>query len=152
MSKRDSQRKKQWVKERYGAIAQAEQQGCCTKSTSCCEGVTAVAEKARTAQSSIGYSADEIAAAISAPLAKTKEIVVISTGGDSAGADRVTRDVAKIIAQLPPVVEAMTGIKLADLLAKLPHLAQQTGAAPASQAAGEPASANPGAKDEEHGE
>ena len=63
MSKRDSQRKKQWVKERYGAIAQAEQQGCCTKSTSCCEGVTAVAEKARTAQSSIGYSADEIAAA-----------------------------------------------------------------------------------------
>ena len=94
----------------------------------------------------------EIAAAISAPLAKTKEIVVVSTGGDSAGADRVTRDVAKIIAQLPPVVEAMTGIKLADLLAKLPQLGQQTGAAPASQAAGEPASANPGTKDEEHGE
>jgi len=63
MSKRDSQRKKKWVKERYGAIAQAKQQGCCAKSASCCEGVTAVAEKARTAQSRIGYSAEEIGAA-----------------------------------------------------------------------------------------
>jgi flotillin len=94
----------------------------------------------------------EIAAAISAPLAKTKDIVVVSTGGDSAGADRVTRDVAKIIAQLPPVVEAMTGIKLADLLAKLPQLGQQPGAAPGAQAAGASASGNPGPKDEEHEE
>jgi len=67
----------------------------------------------------------EIASAISAPLAKTQQIVVISSGGDSAGADRVTRDVAKIIAQLPPVVEAMTGIKLADLLSRLPHLGEK---------------------------
>ena len=63
MSKRDSQRKKQWVKERYGAIAQAKQQGCCAKSASCCEGVTTVAEKTRASQSSIGYSAEEVGAA-----------------------------------------------------------------------------------------
>ncbi len=73
----------------------------------------------------------QIAAAVSAPLAKTEKIIVVSTGGDSAGADRVTRDIAKIIAQLPPVIEAMTGIKLEELLARLPHLGQQ--AAQASQ-------------------
>jgi len=68
----------------------------------------------------------DIAAAISAPLAKTQQIVIVSTGGDSGGADKVTRDVAKIIAQLPPVVESMTGIKLADILAKLPHLGEKS--------------------------
>ncbi|HUT73872.1 MAG TPA: SPFH domain-containing protein [Armatimonadota bacterium] len=74
----------------------------------------------------------QIAAAVSAPLAKTERIVVVSTGGDSAGADKVTRDVVKIIAQLPPVLEAMTGMKLEDILARLPHLGEQ--AAPASAA------------------
>jgi arsenite methyltransferase len=62
MSRTDSQRKKKWVKERYGAIAEGAQQECCAESASCCEGVTAVAEKARAAQSSIGYSAEEIGA------------------------------------------------------------------------------------------
>jgi len=75
----------------------------------------------------------QIAAAIAEPLAKTKEIVIVSTGGDSAGADRVTRDVTKIIAQLPPVIEAMTGIKLADILARLPHLGEQAGQASSTE-------------------
>ena len=93
----------------------------------------------------------EIAAAISAPLAKTKEIVIVSTGGDSAGADRLTRDVTKIIAQLPPVVEAMTGIKLHDILARLPHLGQQTGEAPSAEQPAAHQSDNPGGAEEEHG-
>ncbi|UCH35204.1 MAG: flotillin family protein [Armatimonadota bacterium] len=70
----------------------------------------------------------QIAAAIAAPLAKTEKIVVVSTGGDSAGADRVTADVTKVIAQLPPVLEAMTGMKLEELLARLPELGQQKAA------------------------
>jgi len=78
----------------------------------------------------------EIAAAIAQPLAKTDRIVVISSGGDSAGADKVTKDVTNIIAQLPPVIEALTGVKLQDMLARVPGLSQ-----PAAQPA------NPGPDD-----
>jgi flotillin len=84
----------------------------------------------------------DIASAIAQPLAKTQQIVIISSGGDSAGADRITKDVANILAQLPPVVEAMTGIKLTELLSKLPKLG------------GQAAAANPGQQEEEksHGQ
>jgi len=86
----------------------------------------------------------EIAAAIAAPLAKTEQIVIISNGGESAGADKITRDVTKIIAQLPPVLEAMTGIKLNEVLSRLPQLA----AAPA-QAASTAKPERPEKKDEQ---
>lgn len=79
----------------------------------------------------------EIAAAISAPLAKTQQIVIVSTGGESAGADKITKDVTNIIAQLPPIVEAMTGINLKDMLARLPQMTRQ--AAVEASAAKEPA-------------
>ena len=85
----------------------------------------------------------EIAGAIASPLAKTEHIVIISSGGDSAGADRLTKDITNIIAQLPPVVEALTGIKLSDMLARLPHL---------GEAAAQPPAAEPGpAKKEKEG-
>jgi flotillin len=65
----------------------------------------------------------EVAAAVSAPLAKTEKIVMISGGGggDSGGtgASRLTRDVASIMAELPSVVEALTGI---DILSTLKNL------------------------------
>jgi len=64
----------------------------------------------------------EVAAAVSAPLAKTEKIVMISGGnGDSSGmgASRLTRDVTNIIAELPSVVEALTGV---DILAALKNL------------------------------
>ena len=62
----------------------------------------------------------EIAAAIAQPLAQTERIVIINSGGDSGnngiGASRLTQDIANIIAQLPEVVESLTGI---DLMAKI---------------------------------
>ncbi|MBN1665125.1 MAG: flotillin family protein [Deltaproteobacteria bacterium] len=64
----------------------------------------------------------ELARAIAEPLAKTEKIIVISQGGDSAGASKITQDVTNVIAQLPPVVEALTGMKLEDLVGKLPKL------------------------------
>jgi flotillin len=66
----------------------------------------------------------EIAAAVSAPLAKTERIVVVSTGDgrSGAGASRVTRDVTDIIAQVPAVVEALTGVKLEDMVQRLPQV------------------------------
>jgi len=64
----------------------------------------------------------ELAAAIALPLAKTEKIVVISSGDGNAGAgaSKVTRDVTDTVAQLPVVIEALTGINLIDLLKNLP--------------------------------
>ena len=64
----------------------------------------------------------ELARAVSEPLAKTERIVLIGQGGDGAGAARVTRDITDIMAQVPAVMEALTGIKLQDVIKKIPAL------------------------------
>jgi flotillin len=54
------------------------------------------------------------------PLTKVDTITVVSTDGQGGtGADRVTTDVAKIVAQAPAMLEALTGLKLGDMLARL---------------------------------
>ncbi|MEP6773968.1 MAG: SPFH domain-containing protein, partial [Chloroflexota bacterium] len=60
----------------------------------------------------------EIAGAISRPLSQVDKITIVSTGGDGkgAGANQLTADVARMIAQIPELVETLTGIKMADLL------------------------------------
>ena len=65
----------------------------------------------------------DIASAVSAPLAKTEKIVVVNAGGPGGGASKITADVTQIIAQLPPMVEALTGIKLDELVRKVPGMA-----------------------------
>jgi flotillin len=67
----------------------------------------------------------ELAAAIGAPLAKTDRITIVNTGGESLGASKITGDVAKIIAQLPPVIQSLSGVDLADLVSKLPKLGEK---------------------------
>jgi flotillin len=65
----------------------------------------------------------ELANAVAQPLAKTERIVVINSGGDGhsgTGAAKVTRDVTDTMAQLPAVIEALTGLNLMDLLKNLP--------------------------------
>jgi flotillin len=63
----------------------------------------------------------QLAAAVSAPLAKTDKIVMFGGGnGDGIGAHRVTRDVMKIVAELPEVLESLTGKRLDDLVKALP--------------------------------
>jgi flotillin len=65
----------------------------------------------------------DLAAAVAQPLAKTERIVVINSGGDGhngTGASRVTRDVTDTMAQIPAVIEALTGLNLQDLLKNLP--------------------------------
>lgn len=65
----------------------------------------------------------EIAQAVSAPLSRVDKIVMVNTGGgDGVGASRLTGEVTSIIAQVPPVIEAMTGIKLQDLVSKVPGM------------------------------
>jgi flotillin len=64
----------------------------------------------------------ELAAAVSEPLSKTEKIVMLggNGNGDGVGAHRVTRDVMKIVAELPEVLEALTGKRLDELVKALP--------------------------------
>src|SRR5258707_9351441 len=65
----------------------------------------------------------EIAAKISEPLSKTEKMVIINSGnGVGGGASKLTGDVTQIIAQLPPVIETLTGIKFEKLLEQIPSL------------------------------
>jgi flotillin len=66
----------------------------------------------------------ELAQAIAQPLSKTESITIVNTGGEGpgAGAGRVTRDVAEIMAQLPPIVENLAGIDLKKLINLVPQL------------------------------
>jgi len=58
----------------------------------------------------------KIAAEISAPLGKTKEIVIINEDQTSG----VGKEVTKLIGTLPPTVQALTGVNLAKALGKIP--------------------------------
>jgi flotillin len=54
-------------------------------------------------------------------LAKTEKIVVINSG-DGAGASKVTKDVANVMAQLPEVVKALSGLDINEMLGKVQKL------------------------------
>lgn len=66
----------------------------------------------------------EVASAIAQPLAQTDRIVVINSGGDGAGASKVTADVTNIVAQVPATLEALTGVDLTQALQTLPGFGQ----------------------------
>jgi flotillin len=71
----------------------------------------------------------EIAQAIAQPLSKTESITIVNTGGDAnsgAGAGKVTRDIAEIMAQLPPIVENLAGIDIKKLVDLIPQLKSGT--------------------------
>jgi flotillin len=65
----------------------------------------------------------EIAGKISEPLSKMDKMVIINSGnGPGGGASKLTGDVTQIISQLPPVLEALTGVKFEKLLEQVPAL------------------------------
>lgn len=65
----------------------------------------------------------EVAGRISEPLAKMERMVIINSGnGPGGGASKLTGDVTQIVAQLPPVIESLTGIKFEKLLEQVPGL------------------------------
>ena len=81
----------------------------------------------------------ELAGAIASPLAQTDRIVVVGGGnGNGAGASKVTGDVTDIVAQVPEVIEALTGVDLIDSIRGLPGLVESgdDGAAPADDTEG----------------
>merc|ERR1711937_850065 len=56
----------------------------------------------------------QIAAEVSAPLAKTDQIVLIG------GNDRTTEEINKLVGTLPPAIQALTGVDLTGALGKIP--------------------------------
>jgi flotillin len=72
-----------------------------------------------------------VVSAMSEPLTKVDKITVISTGGNgdsqSAGVNKVTADMAAMIAQIPAIFEALTGVSLGDLMKQVPQIQQAMG-------------------------
>jgi len=67
----------------------------------------------------------EIARAIAEPLSRTDRIVIINSGGsgsEGAGASKITKDVTDIIAQIPPVIEGLTGIDMETIIKNIPAI------------------------------
>ena len=70
----------------------------------------------------------EVAGKISEPLSKTEKMVIINSGnGIGGGASKLTGDVTQIVAQLPPVIESLTGIKFETLLQQVPAIRKSMG-------------------------
>jgi flotillin len=68
----------------------------------------------------------EIARAIAEPMSRIERIVIVGNGdGRGTGASKITQDISQVLAELPPVVQALSGIDLKDLIASLPDLANR---------------------------
>src|SRR3954469_16897157 len=65
-------------------------------------------------------SLPQIVHELATPLSKVDKITIVSTGnGDSAGAHKITGDVTSMAAQVPALFEALSGMKMTDLLSKV---------------------------------
>jgi flotillin len=66
----------------------------------------------------------EVVRALSEPLARVDKITIVSTGGDhtAMGASQITADLTRMVAQAPALFEALTGLKVGELMERLPGL------------------------------
>jgi len=65
-------------------------------------------------------SLPEVVRAMAGPLSNVDKITIVSTGnGDAAGVHKVTGDMTKIAAQVPALFEALSGMKMSELLSKV---------------------------------
>jgi flotillin len=75
----------------------------------------------------------EVVRAIAEPLAKVDKISIVSTGGGGAdgnggvGMNRLTSDLVTMLAQVPAILETLTGVKMSDLMARVPGMATVDG-------------------------
>ncbi|MEK5237477.1 SPFH domain-containing protein [Paenibacillus sp. FSL L8-0470] len=61
----------------------------------------------------------ELADKIASPLAKVDKITVISQDGASSGINKITGDIAKIMAQVPELTQTLTGMNVTEALSGL---------------------------------
>src|SRR5450631_4257565 len=68
----------------------------------------------------------EIVRALAAPLANVDKITIVSTGnGTSSGMHKITGDITEMAAQVPALFEALSGMKMSDLLGKVRLIADK---------------------------
>jgi len=65
----------------------------------------------------------ELARAVSEPLSKVDRITLI--GSDGGGVSKITGEVANVLAQMPAVLESLTGVDIKKLLENLPDMAKK---------------------------
>jgi flotillin len=64
-----------------------------------------------------------LAAAVAEPLSKIDRIVMVNSGsGNGTGVEQITKSVSDVVAQVPGLVELLTGINIPDLLKRVPAL------------------------------
>jgi flotillin len=62
----------------------------------------------------------DVVRALAAPLANVDKITIVATGnGDGAGMHKITGDMTQIAAQVPALFEALSGMKMSDLMANV---------------------------------
>jgi flotillin len=64
----------------------------------------------------------QIVKELAAPLANIEKITVVSTGGDTAGMNKITGDLTKMAAQVPALFETLSGMQMSDLFAGVKRL------------------------------
>jgi flotillin len=68
----------------------------------------------------------DIVRAMSEPLSKVDKITIVSTGdGKSIGASKLTGEMTEIAAQVPALFEALSGMKMSDLMANVKQMVQR---------------------------
>ncbi len=71
-----------------------------------------------------------VAEAVAQPLARTDRIVMFGGGGDGdgggTGASKLTRDITRTVAQVPEVIESLTGIDIVGSIKNIPGLEATT--------------------------
>lgn len=64
----------------------------------------------------------QIVKELAAPLSNIDKITVVSTGGDTAGINKVTGDITKMAAQIPALFETLSGMQMSELFAKVKQI------------------------------
>jgi flotillin len=82
----------------------------------------------------------EVVRAIAEPLARVDKITVVSTGGNGnghgAGVSKITGDITQMVAQVPALIESLSGISVGELMRNLPRLGPAIKAAEKASADG----------------
>jgi flotillin len=69
----------------------------------------------------------EIVRAMASPLEHVDKITIVSTGGDTSGMNKITGDMAAMAAQVPALFETLSGMKMAELFAKVRTIGEKKG-------------------------
>ncbi len=68
----------------------------------------------------------DVVRAMSEPLSQVDKITIVSTGdAKSTGASKITADITEIAAQVPALFEALSGMKMSDLMSNVKQMAQR---------------------------